>query len=386
VGENLTWRFKKVKTLTLAWTCLLLTSTQVMGLIQFNDGQTHDIDYGINNEIWVDYEYPAVETTVNWLNGGSIDGDNDLYVYEDCRINISGGAINDYLYVYDRSQINMSSGSISDVFQVYDSSEVTISGGSLGWGLYAHNNSYVNISGGSLGTYVYTTDSSELIFTGGSIVYDLAVMGNSEVTFSGGSIGREMRVKDDGILTIEGTDFAVDGQPFGYGELNSIYGGSYMDEYSRNLTGTLVNGDPIDIGFLIGNTGRIILAPLPPTIFTLTICVEPNDIGIDTVTPSLGDHYYGSLVRLNATQFIHCPDIYKFDYWDGDVTDANLADTTVFMSSDKTVTTVFVPTRECGDECHPYPKYDENKDCILDLADFVDFAFNWLVCTKPQCD
>jgi hypothetical protein len=40
----------------------------------------------------------------------------------------------------------------------------------------------------------------------------------------------------------------------------------------------------------------------------------------------------------------------------------------------------------CGDSGHPYPKGDLNQDCLVDFADFAEFADNWLVCTAPKCD
>jgi len=42
-------------------------------------------------------------------------------------------------------------------------------------------------------------------------------------------------------------------------------------------------------------------------------------------------------------------------------------------------------TGVCGDSGHPYPKGDLNQDCLVDFADFAEFADNWLVCTAPEC-
>ena len=72
---------KKQANLLIIIGVLCLSSSQVIGLTQFNDGQTYNINYGINDEVWVDYELPSMQTTVNFLNGGSIDGDNELYAY-----------------------------------------------------------------------------------------------------------------------------------------------------------------------------------------------------------------------------------------------------------------------------------------------------------------
>ena len=66
-----------------------------------------------------------------------------------------------------------------------------------------------------------------------------------------------------GVISIHGSDFAVDGVPFGYGELTSILGGSPWDEPNRNLTGTLASGEPINNGFYIGYDAKIVLVPAP---------------------------------------------------------------------------------------------------------------------------
>jgi probable HAF family extracellular repeat protein len=147
-----------------------------------------------------------------------------------------------------------------------------------------------------------------------------------------------------------------------------------------------------DNGWIVGTAGEYgwLLIPIPqPLLQILTVDVEPNDIGIDTIDPNVGDnsYYTNSTVNLKATRFIDCPDVYQFDYWVGDVNDVNDPNTTVFMDSDKTVTAYFMATRECGDECHPNDLFgDYNHDCIIDFNDFAWFANNWLVCTKPECD
>ncbi|MBN1974537.1 MAG: PD40 domain-containing protein [Sedimentisphaerales bacterium] len=43
-----------------------------------------------------------------------------------------------------------------------------------------------------------------------------------------------------------------------------------------------------------------------------------------------------------------------------------------------------VPT--CGDANHPYPVGDFNKDCHVDVYDFLVFIDHWLNCTAPECD
>ena len=52
---------------------------------------------------------------------------------------------------------------------------------------------------------------------------------------------------------------------------------------------------------------------------------------------------------------------------------------------DKYAVPIFdVPT--CGDANHPYPVGDLNKDCHVDLYDFLVIVDHWLECTAPECD
>jgi hypothetical protein len=123
--------------------------------------------------------------------------------------------------------------------------------------------------------------------------------------------------------------------------------------------------------------------------YTLTVQTEPAFI--DTLSPAAGDHYvFTEWAGLSAERFTDCPDVYCFDRWDGDdvsdVEDPNSAKTRIFVDSDKSVTAVFVDCRECGDECHPYPASDNNKDCIVDFKDIALLCLSWLECTKPECD
>jgi len=45
-------------------------SQNVEANMYFDDGQIHNIDYQINDNVWVDYATSGITTTVNWLDGG----------------------------------------------------------------------------------------------------------------------------------------------------------------------------------------------------------------------------------------------------------------------------------------------------------------------------
>jgi len=73
------------------------------------------------------------------------------------------------------------------------------------------------------------------------------------------------------MMQIFGSDFAVDGEPFGYGELTSILGGDPGYEPHRRLTGTLASGELFNNQFKIGYDARIVLIPEPATMALLGI-------------------------------------------------------------------------------------------------------------------
>lgn len=183
-----------------------LSSRPAMAWLQFNDGGTHDIDYTIDDDVWVDWHKPWRYTTVNLLSGGAITAGHDLKGYEDSRINMSDGYIEGYLDAYDRSQ-------------------VTVTGGKISYGLRASGSSQVTMTGGQINEGLYTDYSSQ--------------------------------------VTFPGRDFAVDGVPFGYGELTSILGGGWVLEPARRLTGILASGDTLNNDFYIGRSAKIVLAPVP---------------------------------------------------------------------------------------------------------------------------
>jgi len=120
---------------------------------------------------------------------------------------------------------------------------------------------------------------------------------------------------------------------------------------------------------------------------TLTVAVEPNFV--DCVVPAVGEYEYyrGEWVRIDAPRCPNCPDVYKFDHWEGDVDDPNAQSAFLTMDRDRTITAVYVPDeRVCGDECHPILQGDINEDCYINFEDFAIYAAMWLSCTHPDCD
>jgi hypothetical protein len=123
------------------------------------------------------------------------------------------------------------------------------------------------------------------------------------------------------------------------------------------------------------------------TLRTLTISTKPEGLG--AVVPDLGVHSYysGQRIFVNAPRCPSCPDVYKFDHWEGDIGDPNSASQYLTMDKDRTITAFYIADkRVCGDECHPILKGDMNEDCYINFEDFAIYTQLWLVCTHPDCD
>jgi len=200
---------KKEKiTICLIAAVLFITAGQGFGWTQFNNGGTQDVNYQLNDDVWVDYYQASfMQTIVNLLKGGNIPSPYTLQGFNNSRINISGGTIN-YLQIYNSSQVTMSGGTVNGM-QTNDSSRITISGGTIG------------------GRFL------------------LGISANSSA-----------------ILIIHGSNFAIDGRPVSPGKIISIisiFGGGCENEPHRRLTGTLANGDIINSQVKIGYDAKIFL-------------------------------------------------------------------------------------------------------------------------------
>lgn len=232
---------------------LFVGSSPLLGTVHFRDGGIHNIDYDIGDEVWIDVQDPGLQTTVNVLEGGRIHSWLDAYF--DSRINMSGGWVEGQVATWGRSHAHISGGLIRDGLSVLDYSQVEISGGLIeGW-MSVFCQTRVEISGGSIGGRLEIRDECR-------------------VEISGGSIGGKLILEPwdwplPAILTIHGSEFAIDGRPFGYGEITSTLGGLWDNEPPRQLSGRLNSGELIDNEFYIGHDAKIILVPEPATFLLL---------------------------------------------------------------------------------------------------------------------
>ena len=223
---------------------LFIATGQGFGITHFNDGGTYNYDSSYPVDIvYVDYESPGMYTTVNLLNGGNI---HKFFAYQNGQINILGGSVILYLVANDNSQVTMTDGSAGSM-ETNGSSQVTISGGTVLSGLYAQDNSQVTMSGG--------------------IMDEVVVKNSGLINWSGGIIERDIQLEATAILRIDGSDFAIDGIPYDFGEIKSVLGGSQSQEPPRTLSGILANGDIINNQFRIGDNASIVIPEpsAPPT-------------------------------------------------------------------------------------------------------------------------
>ena len=271
---------EKIGTICVMVMVAFLTGSQAMATIEFKDGGTHDIDYVIDANVWVDANSPGVGTTVNLLPDGECDF---VYTYEDSVFNLCGGYVTwGWVNAYGNSQVTVSSGLLAGAVHADDSSDIIVTGGDMGWwygGIWTWGDEVtVSISDGNVSDGLHLMSSSQATISGGWIgapgwrlFSSLEAWKSSRVTISGGSMSGPIYDANEAIVTIVGSGFAVDGNAVGYGEITSLLGGAPEDETARRLTGTLASGDPIDTDFYIGDTAKIVLVPEPATMGLLVM-------------------------------------------------------------------------------------------------------------------
>ena len=191
-----------------------------------------------------------------------------LQPYEDSRITVSGGSVGELFSVYGNSQIIISAGSLYGL-QALNNSQIVFSGGSISHNLYGYDGSHIEMTGGVVNGQIKVRNEGQMQIYGGFVDGRIWATGLSQIFFSGGAVVDDLVADSFSVLTIYGSDFAVDSQPFGYGELVSILGGDYGDESTRHLSGTLANGDQLDNNFYIGHDASIVLVPEPATLLLL---------------------------------------------------------------------------------------------------------------------
>ncbi|MHC4744385.1 MAG: PEP-CTERM sorting domain-containing protein, partial [Planctomycetota bacterium] len=208
------------------------------------DGGHHVLDYTVNTVVKVDRDAPGVGTTVDLIDGGTVEAWIDAY--EDGWVNILGGRVGGAVKAYDRVQCR-------------------ISGGEIGGPVFARDDSWMEISGGSMESWVHASDNSWVAITGGEFALFIEAWENSRIYISGGIIAGEIgAVGNDSFITIDGSDFVVNGTPVGNDSYVRFYG------TMGTITGTLANGDALETTYKLIHPGATIkLIPEPATVLLL---------------------------------------------------------------------------------------------------------------------
>lgn len=165
---------------------LFLFTNIGFGVIAFEDGKSHLINYQIIDSLYV-YNGPlSSQTTVNLFKGGSVIGlspwAGNIEIHDNSLINIDGGSIQNYLTCNDMSQAIIKSGSAGTHLYAKNYSSVNLSGGSVGI-YHADQSSSLNMKGGTIGK-LYANDDCRIDVSGGTL-NELAASTNAEVTFYG---------------------------------------------------------------------------------------------------------------------------------------------------------------------------------------------------------
>jgi hypothetical protein len=251
---------------------VLLLQCKVFAAMEFNDGLIHTIDSSIDGTLTVDYLTPGAGTVVNVIDGDYVPpAPNEpgfglsVSAYENSVINLSGGWLY-HVTTFDNSSLFMSGGLVINSgakggrVNIRGNSHAQISGGYISVVMFARDTSQVVISDGTVGALV-TADAGQVSISGGSLgnVYSYGIL---PITITGGSVG--FLSASSGSFNIYGTNFAIDGLPVEFGEIQSVTDGSSQPlEPMRWLTGTLANGDMINSRFQILHSGSIHLMSIP---------------------------------------------------------------------------------------------------------------------------
>lgn len=208
--------------------------------IDFDSGKTETIAYDLFDEVRVDY------------NAGNISGTHLILE--------SGASISGCLNAYNGSQITLRDGIVRYDVRGYGNSTLTISGGTVEDDVISWDNSQILITGNANVSFILANDNSNIHINGGTIKYHIEAYHDSSIYISGGKFTKGLYAIENGIVTLEGTNFAirdinrtVSTQVNGFlnipelvnaGVLLHDAGDSY-DAYVGVLTGQLADGTSI---------------------------------------------------------------------------------------------------------------------------------------------
>lgn len=213
--------------------CLALFAGSATGYVDFNDGGSHTIDYVIGDYLRIDRKTPGAGTQLELVDGGRTTSGYHLQAFSDAVVTVSGGVVGMDLVAYGRSRVTLCGGVVDRYVAAFDETQVRMSAGTCS-AVVAYENSRVTVSGG--------------IITN---------------TWNGIYAGRQFGEWHTSLITFDGTDFAIDGEPVGYGDFASDYAGARDGFLTGTLAGTLSDGQALDHRFFIYDGSDITFVPEP---------------------------------------------------------------------------------------------------------------------------
>ncbi len=229
--------------LVFAW-CVMFCVGSASGIVEYSDGSFHLIDSLISQPVYVDQDAPNAGTEVELADGGQIMA---------------------WLNAYGNSSVTVSGGRIAASLKGYGNSGLMIGGGLIEGPVTVRENSVLYMNGGTVRS-IQSFGQTEVAISGGQVTVYVEAWDESVVTISGGGVDSWIGAVSKGMVYIDGTDFIVNGQP--------APSGSSLRDYSNfgTLTGTLANGDELDVAYSIGGEDSdICLIPEPTTLLLLGI-------------------------------------------------------------------------------------------------------------------
>jgi hypothetical protein len=250
---------------------ILLLSNALYGYVSvyFNDGQYHKIDYVLDAQVFVDKDAPGVGTQVELVDGGGIapgQGYGSIYAYNDSQVTVSGGEMGWTLAAIDRSKVSLTGGYLGCEFSSSSSNTAYMSGGSVR-AVVAYGDGSFDVSGGTVRWGFETQGSTGAVITGGSIAR-INCLDRSHIEIFGGDILGHIYAgyysDASSLITVYGSNFAVNGQPVSMGE----YASSYCS-HSGLVTGILADSSVLNTSFELNGSADILFIPEPATMILL---------------------------------------------------------------------------------------------------------------------
>lgn len=174
---------KNVRITVYLMTAILFTAAgRGFCTVEFKDGGTHNINYTINDNVFIDSCTPGMYTKVNLLSGGSVS--NSVWACEDSQVTMSGGYVVFDLAVFQNGSITVSGGTVKEYLQSLDTSSLTMSDGNVNTCFAVTGHSNAILSGGWV-SLLRAQENCHLSIYGGSSDRGLDAWGYSTTTFYG---------------------------------------------------------------------------------------------------------------------------------------------------------------------------------------------------------